>query len=210
METRSFGQKPSLASLMMRGETFFDGLLTEGTREKVIRRSRHIGKIARSAASIAGETTQHEGDSEAAQLVFAAYLSLGRITCRAISELGVEEAHNALTSEASHQTLLEASKNLASLPFDDVARQYASTGAWYDLTSQSLDWQAGVVIPKRYYGKGCPYALGNPEKATYFNTCTDEIVTTYIDAHKEATPRSQLDYMKSRIPLMNKRPSGRP
>jgi hypothetical protein len=190
IEQRSFGKKPSLLSQMKRGEVFFDTLHAAGTRMEILERSVHMGQIARVAANIASEKSQHEGDGEAKQLVYAAYLSLGRITSRAVKELGVEEAENALTSDVTHTTLLQASKTFKSVRFDEAAKQFQNRGEWYELTDGALRWRQGIDVPLQYVGAGCPYALGNKDRAAYFSAATDEAVHTYIDAHKQDIPQT--------------------
>jgi hypothetical protein len=190
IEPRYFGQKPSLPLMMKRGELFFDSL--EGAQDEILERSKHIGKIASVAATLAGQKTQHEGDGEAKQLVYAAYLSIGRITDRAVQQVGVDSAENALTSDAAHSTFLETSKTLKSVNFDGTAREFQKFGNWYQLDNNTFTLQENVDFPNKYIGKGCPYAFGNPDKAAYFSRQTDTIVKTYVEAHRRNMPRSSM------------------
>ena len=190
IEPRSFGQKPSLSAMMQRGEIFFDSL--ESAQDEILERSKHLGRIASVAATVAGEKTQYEGDGEAKQLVYAAYLSIGRITDRAVRQIGIDRAEIALTSDEAHVTLLDASKRLRSVSFDDVAKQFHESGNWYQLDNDTLSLQENVHFPSKYEGKGCPYAFGNPDKAAYFSHQTDNIVKTYTEAHRRNMPQSSL------------------
>lgn len=190
IEPRMFGQKPSLPAMMRRGEEFFNSLDT--AQDEILERSRHLGKIASVAATVAGQRTQHEGDVEAKQLVYAAYLSIGRITDRVVQQIGTDNAEAVLTSHETHATFLNSSKALRSVSFDDVAKQYQRSDSWYKLGNEGLTLQEDIQFPANYLGVGCPYAFGNPDKAIYFSQQTDTIVKTYVEAHRQNMPRSSM------------------
>lgn len=183
---RTFGKPPSLAEMMSRGKMFFDSILDTDPQD-VIDRSRHMGKLANSAANLAGERLQLEGDLDAKRLVRAAYLNIGDIALTLIKRHGEDSAESILTSSKSHRSLLLASNTLTSLGMDTVGREFSSRGDHFDVDEDGITFIT-KGIPRTLNGKGCPYAHGNESKAQYFTNATDHIAKTYIQASRQSLP----------------------
>lgn len=187
---RTFGRPLPLAVSMERGKRFFDALTDDIEIDQVLARSKRISKIAYTAATLAGEQLISEGDGDSKKLVYAAYVSLGDITHRTVIEHGSDAAEELLTSNQTHQTLLFASKSLRSHIFDDMTIKYRKAGTHFELNDDGLILQPNYSIPEKDKGKGCPYALGNSQKADYFNQCSDRIVKTYTQAYRQDMPKN--------------------
>lgn len=186
---RSFGKPAPLHVTMERGRVFFDAI-NQTDPSEVLERSRRISRIAFTAATIAGEKTQHVGDDVSKQLVYAAYIGIGSIANRVITDTNPDEAESLLTSNITHQTLLRASKLLESYAFDTMTTHFNQRGEGFELTENGLILQPGLEFSTKQLGNGCPYAMGNPEKAAYFNRCTDTIVKTYTQAYRQDMPKN--------------------
>lgn len=194
---RNFGRPAPLHALMQRGEEFFDAINSTDI-DSVLVRSKRIGRIALTAAAMAGEKLQLEGDTDGKQLVFAAYLGIGDITARAVADTSPVRARELLTTPQTHRTLLLASKALKSYAFDRMAKQYRHDGSGFDLNDQGLTFQNGLTVHNNEAGKGCPYALGDPRRAAYFTLCADNIVHTYTEAYERNMPANLIDQILHR------------
>ena len=192
--SRTFGKTMPLKPLMERGVEFFYSINATDV-DIVLERSKRISNVALTASSIAAEKLQLEGDSSAKQLVFAAYLGIGDITGRAVADTSPDEAERLLTSDQTHQTLLFASKTLRSHVFDRMTKNYRKQSAGFALNESGLVIQDGFHIAAADVGKGCPFAMGNQNKAAYFNACTDAIVHTYTQAYRQNMPRNIVDQL---------------
>lgn len=186
---RSFGKPAPLHIMMERGEEFFDAVNQTDPGE-ILERSRRISRIALTAATIAGEKTQHAGDGISKQLVYAAYIGIQDIADRVITDTSPDEAEALLTSNTTHQTLLLASKSLKSYAFDTMTKHFNQRGEGFELADDGLILQPGLEFSAKQTGRGCPYAMGNPKKAAYFNQCTDTIVKTYTQAYRQGMPKN--------------------
>lgn len=174
---------------MERGEAFFDAINTTSVDE-ILERSKRVNKIAATAAVLAGEKLQLEGDGDTKRLVFAAYLAIDDISTRVVEDNGIAAAESILTDERTYQTLLDKSATLSSSGFDKVTKQFKSQGAYLAVKDGALVAQENVVMSTSMKSKGCPYAQGNPKRMGYFVECTDHAVRTYLEAYKRDMPRN--------------------